>query len=131
MSNIKIKEHSPGLCYVATSRTRRLQGVMLQETVDLSRLHRIGGGPVHRQRQADHEHRQPQHLPPPSSQDPDLSAIEPMSSPPTFTTPVRTRLNPGAAGRYRGSFRKDGNLSPSLFVGPFDYNNDEVTPRAE
>ena len=60
--NLGHKEHSPGLCYVAVSRARRLQGVMLQETVDLSRLQRIGGGPVHRQRQADYERRQPQHL---------------------------------------------------------------------
>ena len=34
--NLGHREHSPGLCYVAVSRARRLQGVMLQETVDLS-----------------------------------------------------------------------------------------------
>ena len=53
--NLSHKERSPGICYVAVSRARRPQGIMLQETVDLSRLQRIGDGPVHRMRQADYE----------------------------------------------------------------------------
>ena len=43
--NLSHKEHSPGLCYVAVSRALRLQGIMLQETVDLSHLQRIDSGP--------------------------------------------------------------------------------------
>ena len=112
--NLSHKEHSPGLCYVAVSRARTLQGVLLQETVDLSRLQWIGGGPVHRMRQADYDRRRPQHLPPPSpsahpSPDP-FSDLEPMSSNPN---PRRSdlpldRLTPNSQSRESA-------LSSSLF----------------
>ena len=63
-----------------------LQEVLLQETVDLSRLQQIGGGLVHRMRQANYDRRRPQHLPPPSpsahpSPNP-FSDLGPMSSNP-------------------------------------------------
>ena len=112
--NLSHKEHSPGLCYVAVSRARTLQGVLLQETVDLSRLQWIGGGPVHRMRQADYDRRRPQHLPPPSpsahpSPDP-FSDLEPMSSNPN---PRRSdlpldQLTPNSQSR-------ESSLSSSLF----------------
>ena len=59
--NLVEKDFAPGLSYVAVSRVKSLNGLMFEESFDLSRF-RTKEGHTERMRLADAERRRPQHL---------------------------------------------------------------------
>jgi len=59
--NLVEKDFAPGLAYVGVSRVKSLDGLMFEESFDLSRF-RSKEGHTERMRLADAERRRPQHL---------------------------------------------------------------------
>ena len=61
--NLVEKDFAPGLSYVGVSRVKSLNGLMLEESFDLSRF-RAKMGKTEEMRLADADRRRPQHLAP-------------------------------------------------------------------
>ena len=61
MLNLVEKDFAPGLAYVGVSRVKSLNGLMLEESFDLSRF-RSKEGHIERIKLTDSERRRPQYL---------------------------------------------------------------------